>query len=113
MKCLFLLLFLPLCLSAQSSCLDHNPSDQLTLCSSEIFKSPPSVVRLFPNPTMDLFQITGLKMENTEGVLFDISGRKIRVFKLQNGKENDISDLANAIYFLIIEHEAVFKIIKQ
>jgi Flp pilus assembly secretin CpaC len=96
-------------LSAQEHNCEHNfEHKQIENCSISI----PSVVRVFPNPTADIFQITGLKAQNTEGVLFDAQGRIIRVIMLQNGKEINISDLSATIYFLKIPHQPILKIIK-
>lgn len=75
--------------------------------------STPSVLILYPNPTTEFFQIKGLVTENTEGVLFDSKGAKVRVFLLKNGEYNDINNLASGLYFLYITaYQQVFKLIK-
>lgn len=110
---LLLLLLSPLSMWAQSGDeydpIEYDCTEYEAVCFT---KAASSVVRVFPNPTRDIIQITGLKSDDTEGVIFDILGREIRRFKLKNEQEIDMLALSATTYFLFIPNEGTFKIVK-
>ena len=78
-----------------------------TNCELEKPKPPLSI---FPNPTSDYFEIRN--SEGTEGYLFDVQGRLIRRFRLNDQTTIvDISDLPCAMYIIRVNHQ-FSKIIK-
>jgi Secretion system C-terminal sorting domain len=110
---LALLLLLPLCSHAQSSCLDHNPSDQLTVCSSnETPKSIPSVVHLYPNPTQDEVRVANTEGVNLVGdwVVTNSVGQQVLAQKAVYFL--DMSVLANGVYVVQFNRSFLFKIVK-
>jgi Secretion system C-terminal sorting domain len=67
---------------------------------------------LYPNPTKDIL-ILSEKGQNTEGVIFNDLGQKVKVVKLENIENFDVSELAQGIYFLqLLPSKIVVKFVK-
>jgi hypothetical protein len=80
--------------------------DETSDCIEKEVKLPLSI---FPNPTSDYFEVKNAV--NTEGVLFDLQGRFVRRFLLNDKTICDISDLPSALYIICVDNQ-IFKIIK-
>lgn len=83
---------------------------------STSIKEIPDTSKLFiyPNPTNDILNISGLPENFTEITLTDIIGNTI--LNLKNTNKINLSGLSNAVYFLKVKYlngERVFKIVKE
>ena len=96
--------------SNESDCL--NASDVITYLNTSVESITPLEVNVFPNPTYsDLF----INVEGSifKAELFDLMGRRL---KSNLGSTNDISNLINGIYILVInleERTIVYRIEKR
>lgn len=67
-------------------------------------------IKVFPNPVIDYLQVIDAGYDASFNI-YDFTGRKVRSGKLENGKI-DFTTLNNGIYFLDINNNSKFKIIK-
>lgn len=72
------------------------------LGTNEVTKD--KVVMLFPNPAKDVLYIQGNKLEDSEIEIYNLEGRKINEFKLENDHIN-VSSLPKGVYILKIKHK--------
>lgn len=70
-------------------------------------------IGVFPNPTKHGFQITGLTNSKNDIVIFAVSGVKVAQWVRTSQRVFNIKDLPDGIYFLRINNDKVYKIIKQ
>ena len=86
----------------------------LTNCSETLSDDLPSVseeLSLFPNPTTENFQISGINHPSPV-LLRDALGRTIREFSYEKGPIN-ISDLSPGIYLVEVNAGKTFRLIKE
>lgn len=56
-------------------------------------------IKLYPNPTSDVFQITNANTVS-ELVVYNIVGKEIKTFEANNGDGYDVSDIPNGMYLV-------------
>jgi len=69
-------------------------------------------VKIYPNPSSDFIQISGL-IKAVEYKLYDMTGKKISNGITSNNKNIDIQNLTEGLYFLKFENEPIMKFIKK
>ncbi|MFD0963201.1 FG-GAP-like repeat-containing protein [Pseudofulvibacter geojedonensis] len=57
---------------------------------------------IYPNPTTDFIQITDVDLSDVTTLIFDINGRRVYNFKIENNAIN-VSHLASGTYFLTLQ----------
>tara|TARA_R110002049_G_C9029881_1_gene551957 strand:- start:242 stop:946 length:705 start_codon:yes stop_codon:yes gene_type:complete len=80
--------------------------------STDIELSSIAQVRLFPNPSTDFIQISGLK-KNEEYTIYDILGTKIKNGTISENDQIDISVFTNGLYFLKLRDGSIAKFLKE
>ncbi|MCL2435333.1 MAG: T9SS type A sorting domain-containing protein [Lentimicrobiaceae bacterium] len=70
-------------------------------------------VSVFPNPVKNIFHVNlgEDKIANLE--ISDIQGRLLMSEVITSGKGIDVSSLPSGLYFIVVDKEAVYKIIKE
>jgi hypothetical protein len=71
-----------------------------------------SKIEIYPNPSKGILTIENAELTNENVEIFDIFGKKLSIFNLQQSNQIDISHLSAGIYFLQIDKQTV-KIIKE
>ena len=69
-------------------------------------------IKLFPNPSSELIQISGLK-ENENYRIYNISGSEIKNGIVSNNEQIDIRNFSNGLYFLKFDNGNTIKFIKK
>ncbi|WP_452225994.1 T9SS type A sorting domain-containing protein [Lacinutrix cladophorae] len=80
--------------------------------STDIELSSITNVRLFPNPSTDFIQISGLK-ENEEYTIYNILGEKIKNGTISESDKIDIRDFTTGLYFLKLRKKSIIKFLKE
>jgi hypothetical protein len=57
-------------------------------------------LRLFPNPTQDFFQLSSYSKEVTKLSIYNIVGKEMKSFKVQEGASYDVSGLSSGMYLV-------------
>ena len=57
---------------------------------------------IYPNPTTDFIQISDVNLNNATTLIFDINGKRVRNYAIQNNRIN-VTKLASGTYFLNIQ----------
>lgn len=84
-------------------------SENALLSSQDLYNVEYNV---FPNPTFDYINLQGLK-ENSVILIYDLLGNKLYKKVIGSVQKIDISDFDTGTYFLRINSETTFKIIKK
>jgi hypothetical protein len=71
-----------------------------------------SNISLFPNPSIQFIQISGLT-ENNKYTIYDILGTKIKKGVVSNNEQIDIRNFTNGLYFLKFKNGNTIKFIKE
>lgn len=69
-------------------------------------------VKLFPNPSSDIIQISGLS-EDMNYKIFNVLGTQVRNGVFTNNDQIDIRNFANGLYYLKFENGNTIKFIKE
>ncbi|WP_335977678.1 T9SS type A sorting domain-containing protein [Gaetbulibacter jejuensis] len=69
-------------------------------------------ITIFPNPSSDFIQISGLT-KTEKYILYNILGTKIRNGVISDNEKMDIQNLTKGLYFLKFENEHTIKFIKE
>lgn len=80
--------------------------------STDIELSSNSKVRLFPNPSTDFIQISGLK-ENEEYTIYNMLGEVIKNGTISENHKIDIRDFTIGLYFLKLRKKSTIKFLKE
>ncbi len=80
--------------------------------STDFELSSVTKVRLFPNPSADFIQISGLK-ENEEYTIYNILGAKIKNGTISENDQIDIRDFTIGLYFLKLRNKSIIKFLKE
>ena len=84
-------------------------TDQTTNSTDFAFDN---LIRLFPNPSKDYIQISGLiKTGNYE--VYNILGRRVMEGMVSDKQKINVQNLKNGVYFFKLENETVLKFIKN
>lgn len=76
--------------------------------NSEVFG-----LKIVPNPTSDFIKIQGLKSNNKEFQLFDLSGKIMKKGELSADNSIDIRDLEKGTYMLKVANSKTMKVLKK
>ncbi|WP_159086018.1 T9SS type A sorting domain-containing protein [Flavobacterium faecale] len=86
--------------------------DTVIVLSKEDFILPNQVVKVFPNPTSDFVQISGLtKIQNYE--IYNVLGAQLKKGTVNNNEDIDLQNFKNGLYFLKFNNGNTFKIKKN
>lgn len=69
-------------------------------------------IKLFPNPSSSLIQISGLK-ETEKYSIFNVLGSEVKKGNISNNEKLDVQNLNNGLYFMKFENGSVIKFIKE
>ena len=69
-------------------------------------------IKLFPNPSSEYIQISGLKSEEFYSI-YNILGAEVRTGSVSNEEEIDIKNFNNGLYFLKFENGNTLKFVKS
>ncbi|WP_420572650.1 LamG-like jellyroll fold domain-containing protein [Kordia sp.] len=83
----------------------------LNTLSTDSFESSDSIA-VFPNPTKDRFQISGL-MQPVRYTLYDISGRLVQTGATSENNSINIQHLSKGMYVLKLDDYKTLKIVKE
>lgn len=80
--------------------------------SADLELNATSKIRLFPNPSLDFIQISGLK-ENEEYTIYNILSAEIKNGIISDNEKINIRYFTNGLYFLKFENGTVFRFLKE
>jgi hypothetical protein len=109
---LYILILLPLSISAQI--FDGNYFDCTIFDTGVCFESKAKPkASLYPNPTVDILTLDVKNSPDTEGVITNVAGQRIKAVSFNQGFTLDVSELAQSIYFLrLVPSGIVLKFVK-
>ena len=68
-------------------------------CITSVSEAQREALKVYPNPASDYFRLTETQ-EIEELVVYNILGRKVKAFAVNNGKSYDVSQLPNSVYLI-------------
>jgi len=89
----------------------YNYSNSITL-STENYKINTEKVKIFPNPSKNSIQVSGLSEAEAYEV-FSVLGAKVNNGKIADNEKIDIQNLTNGLYFLKFKNGNTIKFIKE
>jgi hypothetical protein len=87
---------------------DYSPTITVDNACSES-----SAISIYPNPVKHLFYIKGLKSNANTIKLVGSLGNVLATWQLKNGTSIDLSNYPSGVYFIVIDGNKVFRILKE